>query len=149
MDDATRAVRLIDLPVQLWDRARQHADAMVREFAFLTDDSGEVGKLAQQLMDVAQASETQYAHLNPEAEDLVEAALKRGDDHITVDVTVPVAFKQHILDAAPVLIQVDEYCRKGALLTLATPDDLRGYWLWYLAEFVRQIDGNPPMPWPG
>lgn len=149
MDDATRAVRLVDLPVQLWDRARQHADAMTREFAFLSDDGGDVGQLARQLMAVAETSETQYAHLNPDAEDLVEAALKRGDDRITVDLRVPVDFKQHILDAVPVLTQVDEYCRQGALLTLATPDDLRSYWFWYLAEFVRQIDGNPPLPWPG
>ena len=35
------------------------------------------------------------------------------------------------------LIEMDEYCRDGTLLTLATPDDLQAYWTWYLGEFVR------------
>ena len=46
------------------------------------------------------------------------------------------------------LIEVDEYCRDGTLLTLATPDDLRAFWIWYLGEFVRQIDGEHPIPAP-
>jgi hypothetical protein len=32
-------------------------------------------------------------------------------------------------------------------LTLAITDDLRAYWTWYLGEFIRQIDGNEPIPW--
>src|SRR5438270_50240 len=34
-DEATRRVVLVGLPVRLWDRARQHSAALVREFAFI------------------------------------------------------------------------------------------------------------------
>ncbi len=148
-DEATRRVVLVDLPLRLWDRARQHSDALVREFAFIVAERRDDTQLARRLLEIAETSDARYANLNPEAEDRVEAALRHGEDSITVEVWVPVDFKQHIVDAVPVLVEVDEYCRRGALLTLATPDDLRAYWSWYLGEFVRQIDGEAPTPWPG
>ncbi len=140
-------VVLIDLPVRLWDRARQHSDALVREFAIIEAEGRRDSALARRLLEVAQISDTRYAHLNPAAEAAAEAALQRGDDHVTVEVQVPTDFKQHIIDAVPVLLEVEEYCRTGALLTLATPDDLRAYWTWFLTEFIRQIDGEAPTPW--
>jgi hypothetical protein len=47
----------------------------------------------------------------------------------------------------PVLLEVDEFCRSGQMLTLVPPDDLREFWAWYLLEFVRQIEGQPPIAW--
>jgi hypothetical protein len=47
------------------------------------------------------------------------------------------------------LDEADEFCRQGKhLLTLATPPDLRRYRQWFLGEFVAQIGGRPPTPWP-
>jgi hypothetical protein len=149
VDAATgRRVLLVDLPVRLWDHARQHGAALVREFAFIEAEGRDDTTLARRLLEIAATSDTQYANLNPAAEAEVEAALARGAETITVAVWVPVEFKQHIIDAVPVLIEVDEYCRNGTLLTLATSDTLRAYWSWYLGEFVRQIDGENPTPAP-
>jgi hypothetical protein len=141
-------VLLVDLPVRLWDHARQHGAALVREFAFIEAGGRDDTRRARRLLDIAATSDTRYADLNPAAEAEVEAALARGDETITVAVRVPVEFKQHILEAVPVLIEVDEYCRNGTLLTLATPDNLRAFWSWYLGEFIRQIDGENPTPAP-
>jgi hypothetical protein len=141
-------VLLVDLPVRLWDHARRHGAALVREFAFIEAGRRDDTQLARRLLEIAATSDAHYADLNPEAEAEVEAALVRGDDTITVQVRVPVRFKQHILEAVPVLIEVDEYCRNGTLLTLATPDNLRAFWSWYLGEFIRQIDGEDPTPAP-
>jgi hypothetical protein len=145
---AGRRVLLVDLPIRLWDRARQHSAALVREFAFIEAGGQHDTTLARRLLEIAATSDARYADLNPKAEAEVEAALARGDETITVEVWVPFEFKQHIIEAVPVLIEVDEYCRNGTLLTLATPDDLRAFWTWYLGEFVRQIDGENPIPAP-
>ena len=150
MNDSTmHRVVLIDLPLDLWNRARQHGDALRREFAFIAAEGREDTDLARRLLAIAETSDRRYATLNPDAEALVEAALQRGESFITVEVSVPFDFMQHILESVPVLLEVDQYCRTGALLTLATPDDLRDYWTWYLGEFVRQIEGSTPTPWPG
>jgi hypothetical protein len=45
------------------------------------------------------------------------------------------------------LNRADDYCRQGALLTLATPDDLVAFRRWYLGEFRAQINGARPTPW--
>jgi hypothetical protein len=47
------------------------------------------------------------------------------------------------------LDEADEYCRSGqALLTLETPPDAKLFRQWYLDEFIGQLSGAPPTPWP-
>lgn len=47
------------------------------------------------------------------------------------------------------LTEADKYCRAGQhLLTLAAESDVTRYRQWYLQEFVRQVAGGPPLPWP-
>jgi len=145
--ERTHAVLLRNLPLRLLDRARQHSDALVREFAFVVhggDDSG----VPARLLEIAADSDANYANLNPEAERLCDDALARGEEFLDVEVTVPSHFRDHILAAVPVLLEVEEFCRSGQMLTLVAPDDLRAFWVWYLGEFVRQIEGQPPQPWP-
>jgi hypothetical protein len=140
-------VVLVDLPVRRWDEARQHSDALLREFAFIVLEGRGDTDLARRLLEIAATSDARYANLNPDAEAFVEAALVAGRDTVTVEVQVPPDFKDHILAAVPVLMEVDAYCARGDLLALATPPDLQAYWAWYLAEFVRQISGMAPVPW--
>jgi hypothetical protein len=140
-------VLLVDLPVRLWDEARQHSDALVREFAFIALEERGDTELARRLLEIAATSDSRYANLNPEAEATVEAALLEGPETVTIEVQVPPDFKDHVLAAVPVLLEVDAYCARGDLLALATPPDLQAYWAWYLAEFVRQISGMAPLPW--
>ena len=48
------------------------------------------------------------------------------------------------------LEEADDYCRRGDhLLTLATPEEERRFRRWFIGEFVDQIEGKPPTPWPG
>jgi hypothetical protein len=144
---ASCPVALVDLPVRLWDQARQHSDALLREFAFIVLEGRGDTDIARRLLEIAATSDARYADLNPEAEALVEAALAEGRSTLTVEVHVPPDFKDHILAALPVLMEVDAYCASGDLLALATPPELQAYWAWFLAEFVRQISGMAPVPW--
>jgi len=140
-------VELRNLPLRLLDRARQHGDALVREFAFVVH-GGDSSGVPARLLEIAAVSDARYANLNPEAERLCDEALARGEEFLDVEVFVPSDFRDHIIEAVPVLLEVEEFCRTGQMLTLVPPDDLRAFWVWYLAEFVRQIDGEPPQPWP-
>lgn len=144
--DATRTVLLLDFPLRLMDRARQHRDALLREFAFLVHGR-ETSGVPARLLEIAAESDARYAGLNPESEDLCDEALARGDEYIDLELHVPDHFRQHIIDTVPVLLEVDEFCRSGQMLTLVPPDDLREFWVWYLLEFVRQIEGQPPIAW--
>jgi len=142
-----RRIELHDFPIDLMLRARQHSEALVREFALIVHGSQEDTRVPARLLELAAESERRYSGLNPHAEDVVEAAITRGDHYVDLELWVPETFKQETLDAVPVLLEVEEYCRNGQLLTLVTPDDLRLFWEWYLLEFVRQIDGLEPVSW--
>jgi hypothetical protein len=144
---AMRRVELRDFPLKELQRARQHSEALVREFAMIVHGSQDDTRVPQRLLELAAESERRYSGMNPHAEDIVEAAIARGEDYVDLELWVPESFKQETIDAVPILLEVEEYCRSGQLLTLVTPDDLRLFWEWYLLEFVRQIDGEQPTSW--
>jgi hypothetical protein len=141
-----RRVVLLDFPVRLLDRARKQRESLIREFAFLVH-GGETEGVPARLLEIAAESDAHYAHLNPGAEEYCDDALARGEEFVDIEVYVPDDFRDHINRAIPVLLEVEQYCREGQMLTLMTPPDLRRFWTWYLGEFVRQIDGLAPTPW--
>ena len=51
------------------------------------------------------------------------------------------------MELTGLLEEADDYCRRGELLTLATPPELVAFRNWYLGQVVEQIDGRPPTPW--
>lgn len=55
-----------------------------------------------------------------------------------------------ILDTSAILdaiAEVDAYCRRGDLLTLAISDEHHRYLRWVFGEFIRQVDGAAPTSW--
>ena len=73
--------------------------------------------------------------------------MERGDEEIDLTFRVPAAVAEATVELAAMLNRADDYCRQGALLTLATPDDLVAFRRWYLGEFRAQINGARPTPW--
>jgi hypothetical protein len=140
-------VRFINFPLQIGVRARQHREALLREFAIIAIGGGEEADVPKRLLEIARMHDERYSGLNPEADALVDAAIARGEEYIDFDVDVPVRIKQDTVDLAPILLEVDEYCRNGDLLTLTPSDEVRAFWVWFLLEFVRQLSGEPPLSW--
>jgi hypothetical protein len=148
MSTEMRSVVLLDFPVELVQRAREHGEALLREFAMIVHGASDHDtQVPKRLLELAAESEQRNAGLNPHAEDVLDAARGRGDEYVDLDLAVPVSFKQETLEAVPILLEVEQYCRRGELLTLVPDDDLRLFWQWYLGEFIRQIDGEPAISW--
>jgi hypothetical protein len=148
MSAEMRSVVLLDFPVELVQRAREHGEALLREFAMIVHGASDHDtQVPKRLLELAAESEQRNAGLNPHAEDVLDAARERGDEYVDLDLEVPVSFKQETLEAVPILLEVEQYCRRGELLTLVPGDDLRLFWQWYLGEFVRQIGGEPAVSW--
>jgi hypothetical protein len=146
-DRPMRRVVLREFPLRLMDEARQHGEALIREFQMLVHADPEQAHVPRRLLELAEESDKRYEGMNPDAEAIADAALARGDEYVDLEVFVPDSFKDETLDAVPLLLEVEEYCRSGQLLTLVPSDDLRAFWAWYLGEFVRQIDGLEPIAW--
>ena len=145
-DTGSRRILLLDFPLALMDRARRHRDALLREFAFIVNTENE-SSVPARLLEIARHSDEHYADLNPESELLCDEAIARGETSLDLELVVPPDFEFAVLSAVPVLLEVEEYCRRGDMLTLVPADDLRQFWAWYLMEFVRQMHGEPPIAW--
>jgi hypothetical protein len=142
-----RTVRLLNLPVRVASRAREHHEELMREFALLELSDSDA---PSRLMDLVANLESQYAAETEGPRLRLEEALSRGQRSIDLEYQVPAVAGDAVVALGAMLEEADEYCRQGEqLLTLASPPELVAYRQWYLDEFVRQIAGEPPRPWDG
>jgi hypothetical protein len=145
-------VRLLGVPLALLARSSEHHDELLREFQLLAIDpptSSPGHEVPQRLLDLIAEINGRYAGLSDAADADREAALARGDATIDLTITVPASVAEACERLDRMFDDADEFCRAGdRLLTLATPPDAAALRHWYLGEFVRQVGGAEPVPWP-
>ena len=146
-------LRLLQVPLALRERSRQHGADLLREMELISlgRAAGTTHhELPQRLLELAEELERVYGPYVGANTDDLDAALDRGDDTMTeVVYHLPrssLALVQHVDD---ILREVDDYLRAGQeLLTLAPPADVVAYRGWVSSEIRRQAAGEPPTPWP-
>lgn len=147
-------VHLLRLPVQLWAASQEHHDELMREFSLMTmgleDEDTASAPVPLRLLRLVQQLTTRFGGTSDAQREQLFAAAAHGEQEIDELVyRVPAAAGPALRELALLLDEADEYCLAGQhLLTLATPGELRLFRRWYLEEFVGQIDGAPPVPWP-
>lgn len=151
---ALRVVRLLQFPVDVWGRGRRHSDELQREFALMSNSAAAPAdtrsRVPRRLLEVIGAIRQQYsAGASPQDEQL-NTALDGGVDVLDELVyAVPEQAAQASRQLLEIFDEADAFCREGKhLLTLATPDALVLFRRWFLGEFIRQLPGEPPLPWP-
>jgi len=157
------SVRLLELPVAMHARAQQHGDELLREFRLLAEsvavdraDGGDPSGAAahelhvpRRLIQLTERLTSRYGHFATEADARLEAAVATGQSSIDLEYRVPPEVGGAARELSALLEEADEFCREGRyLLTLSTPPDVARYRRWYLAQFVEQVAGADPLPWP-
>jgi hypothetical protein len=159
VDEPTQAaddmlvVRMLDMPLLVRERSRQHGADLLREMALiqLGQASGTTDRqVPARLQELARELDTAYGPYIASSTDQMEDALDRGEESLDeVVYRLPrsaAAFVQRIAD---LLAEVETYCESDAhLLTLAPPPDVAAYRQWSIEEVLRQHDGAAPRPWP-
>lgn len=150
MTDDMVPIRLANYPIALANRARRHYEAIQREFALIHfSDEATRASLPARLLDVAELTRNKLASGQIVEDDLLTRAIERGDGHVTVDLRMPRSSGESMAMLSELLVQADDFCREGDLITVAMPPDCRAFREWFLSEFVLQIAGEPPTPWTG
>lgn len=150
--DEVVAVRLLDFPVEMWQRSNEHHRELLRELALVAmrppDEPGH--ELPRRLTELVATVTERYTGLTESPDARRDAAAAAGEAWVDLDYTVPPSIAAACRDLGGVLDEADEYCRRGQhLLTLATPPELVRFRRWYLGEFIAQIErGAAPVPWP-
>jgi hypothetical protein len=146
-------MRLLDVPLALRERSRQHGAELLREMELICigHAAGTIQhELPHRLLELAEELERVYGPYVGGNTDDLDAALDRGDDTMPeVVYRLPrssVGLVRHVDD---VLREVDDYCRAGKeLLTLAPPPDVVAYREWVTSQVLGQAGGEAPTPWP-
>lgn len=149
---ATVQVHLLDVPVQVWGRTREHTAELMREFALLQvgEDTGTATRhVPSALLQLVADLRLRYGG-TPEQDAQLDAALEGGV--LTQDFVydVPAEAVEACLALQAMFDAADDYCAQGReLMTLVSPVDQQAFRTWYLEEFIRQVRGQDPTPWAG
>jgi anti-sigma regulatory factor (Ser/Thr protein kinase) len=146
LDDGLPVV-LRDLPVELYAECYRHHQELRRELRLLALAHGDAYPIASSISRVFRSFHDQLHHTGgASALDAVlegEATAKSIDASLVVPPTLPHTASRMI----DMLELADAFCRSERLLSLATSAEQRAFRRWYLGEFVRQGDGEAPIPW--
>jgi hypothetical protein len=143
-------IHIVDLPVAVHARAREHSDGLQREFRLVAEYLREEPEpsVPARLLELMTALSSSYGEFTGEQEEALEEAMAVGQESLTLTFHVPPEAAGAALALGAMLDEADEFCRAGRhLLTLATPPELVEYRRWYLQQFVDQIAGAAPVPW--
>ncbi len=142
-------VQLIGLPVQVWADAQEHTDGLLREFALLRAGEEETHDVPARLLALVDDLQQRFAGTDEDQRTALFESAAAGEVSLDLTYRTPPAAAQACVDLDRMLDAADEYCRSGQhLLTLATPAEQVAFRKWYLGEFVAQIGGARPTPWP-
>ena len=142
-------VRLLRLPLPVWQRTQEHVDGLLREFALIAQDDEARAATPGRLLALVQQVTAGFGSFSEAQRRAMEEALGRGETEIDLTYKVPPAAAGAAQQLGDMLDEADEYCLRGDhLLTLATPKEELRFRRWFISEFVDQLAGASPTPWP-
>lgn len=148
MADELSEVRLLGLPLDVWQRTQEHVDELLREFALMMQDEEARAATPGRLLGLVEELTAGYGHFSTDQRNDMVAALERGERTIDLTYQLPPAAAGAAQALGDMLDEADDYCRRGDhLLTMAAPPEELRFRRWFIAEFVAQIAGAPPTPW--
>lgn len=144
-------VSILALPLDVWARAQEHAEGLLREFTLVaaSEATAHEHHVPRRLLALVEELDIDYAAMTTEQQSRLFEAAAQGRDAIDLRYQVPPEIAVACQRLAAALDAADCFCKEGRyLLSLATPPDALAFRRWYLGEFVRQVAGEPPMSWP-
>ncbi|MDF2968138.1 MAG: putative sensor protein [Nocardioidaceae bacterium] len=140
-------IRLQAMPVRLWQAARQHHDALLRELMLFASERESLGI---DLTLAGRARET-VSQVVDQTADRLGPALMRSWEPVAADVEVLVP-----RDAGPAYVTLREMlglaerlAGSGELLTRPGLPEIVAVRDWVYDEIAAQLAGREPEPWPG
>jgi hypothetical protein len=144
-------IRIIGFPVDIQARAQEHLDDLLREFMLIAagNEQDPTTHVPRQLLDLIDEIRRDYAGATSEQEAELAEARDSGLQSVDLVYRVPPAVAKAAIRLGEALDAADLYCLEGKhLLTLTTPAEALELRRWYFSEFIGQVSGAAPTPWP-
>jgi hypothetical protein len=143
VNDSIVDVILLDVPVALWAKSREHRERMLAELA------GGPGDVPARVIAALAHARDEYPTITETADAELSTASRRHDATVDVAYPVPLRAREELLALVAALDEADDHARTVGREDLVTPDDLVAFRRWYFGEIERQLDGGFPSAWPG
>jgi hypothetical protein len=149
-DAPLATVRLLNLPVQLFAAAREHHDALMREFRLIAL-SGRLGSgdAPPRLVEMTRILGETYGASAPRSDERFDAAIASGALTMDLEEHVPAAAGEAIRAVGELMTEADRFCAAELLMTMPRPPLLKAFGDWYVGEYEAQIAGRAAEPWKG
>ncbi len=149
-DIGARTVRLLHVPVSLFQRARDHYDDLARELTLIrirrqTESDGAPALSVALAALVDNVAQRPGSRARPAGDH--ENAINSGEPIIDLTYEATATVVSELTALEKVLDEADICCRREQLLTLPRDPDIVEFDHWFSGEFRRQFDGFPPRPW--
>lgn len=138
-------VHILGLPLGVYQRASEHSDELLREFALVRGEGSD--HVPARLLALIEELRGRFGDFADGPRNAMQAALDRGETEIDLLYQVPPEAAAGIRQLGALLDEADDFCRSGDLLTLATLPEGLVFRRWFLEEFDRQVAGQAPRPW--
>lgn len=125
--EGLRSIRLENLPVGHLLQLDRHLSDLLHELQLIGSGmaSGILDvEVPRRLANLIEELNERFASERLISRQVIEEADARGDETVTLELVLPVEAAPAVEQYRELLEQVDEYCRSGALLTLALPPEL-------------------------
>jgi hypothetical protein len=134
---AARRVRLEGVPVALFWRMEQQHDAMLREFALVSigRQQDPAQDLPTHLLPLMKRTRRRYPQQRATLLGLMERAAHAVQETATIELDLPLGAADSLERLLHAFEEADEFCRRGELLTLASPPEVAVF----RRDFVQQI----------
>jgi anti-sigma regulatory factor (Ser/Thr protein kinase) len=138
-------IHILDVPLALYVGFQHHFRELRREVRLLALAHQSDYPLAKSLSDLFGTLDRQLREgIGVEQ---IDDALSQGLDSTDLVVHMPRATARTLMRFVELLDLADEFCREERLLSLARSTEQRRFQTWFLGEFVRQAEGEPPRSW--
>jgi len=138
-------IHVLDVPLPLFVGFQQHFRELRREVRLLALAHASDYPLAKSLSDLFGSLERQLR--DGIGVEQIESALAQGLGSTDLVVHMPRATATTLVHFVELLDLADDFCREERLLSLARSPEQRRFQGWFLSEFVRQANGEPPLSW--
>lgn len=133
------------VPLRSFIEFQRHYRELRREVRLLALAHEEEYPLAKDLSDLFGRLETDLREGIGAGQ--IEEALSSGAANADLHVAMPRATAATIGRFIELLELADAFCREERLLSLSRTADQQQFQRWFLSEFVRQQNGEPPVAW--
>ena len=142
---------LRDFPLRIWHRQLEHNQGLLREFQLMASarPSDAVDDVPARLLEMAGLFIARYGQMMDNLTAQRMAAYEAGLEKFDSVVPLPAETLDIVPRAVAMMREVDDYCRDGDLLTLATPSDVIALQEWSTSEILAQFHGAAATPWAG